>query len=332
MICLLVCLAANAADRRGDRKPRPAKEPEKRAAEKADAGKKAETEYVMKIDDKLKWIVVNVTSAGLRGRSVRARTDPPFGLPGEHARLAVFRNGKHIGFVRLIQSYMGGCVVGRLGGSTDPGDLEMGDMFRQFDIIAREKKPPVDLNSRQTRQIGKSIANLGHESYKVREEATAYLKSFGTELIPLMTEALKSSDPEVRTRARNVVDSIANRERPVEPELAKILMRRSGVHKPVEKRGFLGISMDNVEEGNKPGAQVVAIVKGTPAEEVGLRAGDIILVIDGINIQDSTDLLEIVSAKDPGTKIKMKVLRDKKTMEIDATLIRRPLKTELLRK
>ncbi len=339
---VLSSFPADAADRRGDRRRRPPARVEEKAEENAEPAqiekkkespaKKIDLEYLVKIDDKLKWVIASATAVGFGRNSVRVRTDPPFGLPGDHGRLAVFRNGEHIGFLRMLQSYVGGCLVGPIGGSMDPSDLKPGDVFRQFETIQREKKPPAELSAREKKRVVRAVTELGHSSYKTREEATAFLKTLGTQVLPLIADATRSHDPEVRTRARDVAEAVANQGRLVKPDLARILIRRSGVHKPMQDRGFLGISMSDVEEGKKPGAQVVAIVKETPAEKVGLKIGDIILSIDDDILNDSTDLLEVVSARNPGDKIKMKVKRDDKELDMEATLGRRPPTTELLRK
>ena len=52
------------------------------------------------------------------------------------------------------------------------------------------------------------IRKLGDRSYKVREEAQKRLIAIGEPAVGLVTEALKSGDPEVKARAETVLDEI----------------------------------------------------------------------------------------------------------------------------
>jgi hypothetical protein len=64
--------------------------------------------------------------------------------------------------------------------------------------IAREKAPDL-------------IALLGNDDFEVREKATQELIALGKAVVPIVTEVLNSSDPEVATRARTVLDEIGKK-------------------------------------------------------------------------------------------------------------------------
>jgi serine protease Do len=56
-----------------------------------------------------------------------------------------------------------------------------------------------------------------------------------------------------------------------------------------------------------------------PAYEAGLRAGDVVVEADGEDVDDTEDLREIISEKEEGEKVGIKVLRDRnpKTFEVE---------------
>lgn len=62
------------------------------------------------------------------------------------------------------------------------------------------------------------------------------------------------------------------------------------------------------------------IIKDGPAEKAGLKAGDIILKIDGKNIDQTNSLSALVNKHKVGDKVALTILRDGKEQNIDVTL------------
>ncbi|MGZ5568059.1 MAG: Do family serine endopeptidase, partial [Limisphaerales bacterium] len=93
-------------------------------------------------------------------------------------------------------------------------------------------------------------------------------------------------------------------------------------------RGFLGIGIQELTSdlaqqfgaNTINGALVSDVSKGGPAEEAGLKPGDIILRFDGKSIQDTAHLKNMVAATKPGTRVKMEILRDGKEQSLTATV------------
>ena len=74
--------------------------------------------------------------------------------------------------------------------------------------------------------------------------------------------------------------------------------------------------------GNQ-GVPVEGVVPKSPAGAAGVRAGDVILSIDGSVIGDANKLLQVLAKKQPGDKVKLVVQRDRKDLEMNVVLARR---------
>lgn len=83
------------------------------------------------------------------------------------------------------------------------------------------------------------------------------------------------------------------------------------------QRGRIGVQIDQVSKevaesiglAKSQGALVRGVEAGSPAEKAGLEAGDIILRLDGKNIDKSTDLPRMVGNTKPGSKITLSIWR-----------------------
>ena len=101
-------------------------------------------------------------------------------------------------------------------------------------------------------------------------------------------------------------------------------------------RGFLGvqpqaITADMVEQlGLKStrGALVADVVKGGPADQAGLKPGDVVVALNGKPVSDNNQLTRDVGVVPPGQKINLSVFRDGKQRGIDVMLSPRPDETD----
>jgi S1-C subfamily serine protease len=64
-----------------------------------------------------------------------------------------------------------------------------------------------------------------------------------------------------------------------------------------------------VEDGE--GALITDVEKDMPAFKAGLKAGDVIVEVDGKKIKDTEDLMDAISKKEEKDKVEIKVIRDR---------------------
>lgn len=84
------------------------------------------------------------------------------------------------------------------------------------------------------------------------------------------------------------------------------------------ERATLGI---NMAETRGRGVMVNGVSKGSPAQEAGLKIYDIIRSVDGVTVRRGSDLSEALVKRQPGDTVKIEVLRDDKTLELEAKLV-----------
>jgi len=86
-------------------------------------------------------------------------------------------------------------------------------------------------------------------------------------------------------------------------------------------RGYLGVNIRNIDEDNMKafgltslsGALVESVEAGSPAEKAGVLHGDVVTRVDDRDVKDTQDLISYVSAKPPGAKVRLTILRDGKS-------------------
>ena len=98
------------------------------------------------------------------------------------------------------------------------------------------------------------------------------------------------------------------------------------------ERGFLGVSIQNVTPDlvkafkldRVNGALVADVTPGSPAEQAGLKGGDVIREFNGQPVKDASQFKLQVAETAPGTKATIGVLRDGQNKTLDLTLAQQP--------
>jgi serine protease Do len=97
-------------------------------------------------------------------------------------------------------------------------------------------------------------------------------------------------------------------------------------------RGYLGVMIGTPDaelsqalglKSNK-GAVINEVVDDSPAAKAGLQAGDVIVALEGKEIEDSQHLTNLVASYTPETRINLKVVREGKEIQKSVLLAERP--------
>lgn len=94
------------------------------------------------------------------------------------------------------------------------------------------------------------------------------------------------------------------------------------------KLPYLGVKMSDlsnqlgdffgVRDGD--GVLITEVIEDSPAEQAGLKAGDVIVQIGEARIENSGDVTELISNKEVGDEVELSLLRDKRSVTLKATL------------
>ena len=66
----------------------------------------------------------------------------------------------------------------------------------------------------------------------------------------------------------------------------------------------------------------------SPAERAGLRDGDVVVAIDGRDVRSPQELSLAVAEAKPGASVRMRIVRDGRTLTLDVRAGERPVETE----
>jgi len=70
--------------------------------------------------------------------------------------------------------------------------------------------------------------------------------------------------------------------------------------------------------------KVLSVHKDTPADKAGIKTGDVILAVDGVELKDRTALLEFMQKKKVGDEVVVVVQRDEEEIKVQIKLATRP--------
>ncbi len=110
-------------------------------------------------------------------------------------------------------------------------------------------------------------------------------------------------------------------------DVATNVQQQLVAHGKVE-RGRIGVTIQEVSQPlaqsfglDRPrGALVASVEDGSPADKAGLKAGDVLLTVEGKTIERSAEVPLVVAAVKPGSKVTFDVWRDGKKQTLAVTV------------
>jgi serine protease Do len=96
--------------------------------------------------------------------------------------------------------------------------------------------------------------------------------------------------------------------------------RELGLPPPPANAGYLGVGLDEGEGG----ARVAEVMTNSAADKAGLKVNDVVTLIADTPIIDSETMVNTIRHHKPGDALPIKILREGKELELQATLGKRP--------
>lgn len=95
--------------------------------------------------------------------------------------------------------------------------------------------------------------------------------------------------------------------------------------------GWLGVALDKNTSG-ATGVRVTHVVRTSPADDAGLREGDLIIDLEGVVCAEPSAVTRLVSSHPPGSIVPLRIRRGGALMILSPKLQVRPAPDELLRR
>ena len=102
-------------------------------------------------------------------------------------------------------------------------------------------------------------------------------------------------------------------------------------------RGWIGVETQDITPElaqsfnlqRTSGAIIAGVVRNGPADQAGIKPGDILLAVEGKPVGDTTEMLNLIAQLPPGGKARMTVLRKNREAALDVMVGKRPIPKEL---
>ncbi|GIW80392.1 MAG: serine protease MucD [Gemmatales bacterium] len=164
--------------------------------------------------------------------------------------------------------------------------------------------------------------SMGHHMYEdyIQTDAAINPGNSGGPLVNLKGEVVGINSA-IRTRT----GTFSGVGLAIPSNLARNIMTKLLKHGEV-RRAFLGVNIrdldaDVAERFNiEAGVLVAEVVKGSPAERSGLKAGDIITAVDGNAVSTAHELQHLIGNMEPGKTVELALVRDGKKTHLKVKL------------
>jgi len=97
-------------------------------------------------------------------------------------------------------------------------------------------------------------------------------------------------------------------------------------------RGWIGVEVQDISAElaesfkltNIRGTLIAGVLRGGPADRAGIKPGDILVAVESNEVIDSTSMLNLVAALQPGKQATLKILRNRNEMSVQIGVGKRP--------
>jgi serine protease Do len=170
--------------------------------------------------------------------------------------------------------------------------------------------------------IGRKLFDKGLDNY-IQTDAAINFGNSGGPLINGRGEVI-GINAAISSRASNIGFAVpVNQAAAILPQLKE----RGRV-----SRGYIGVALRDVDPdlqrslrlSTARGALVQDVVVGSPGDRAGLRVYDLIIAVDGAAVVSNDELIRTVAAREPGTAVRLNVLRDGRPVLATVKLAERP--------
>ena len=98
-------------------------------------------------------------------------------------------------------------------------------------------------------------------------------------------------------------------------------------------RGWIGVEMqeltpelaESFKLDSTDGTLIAGVIYDSPAEHAGIRPGDILIAVGGKRVTDSSSMLNLVAALQPGKRAVLTIVRNGKTLQVSVLIGTRPM-------
>lgn len=170
--------------------------------------------------------------------------------------------------------------------------------------------------------VGRKLFDSSLDHY-IQTDAAINFGNSGGPLINARGEVI-GINAAISSRASNIGFAV-----PINQAIAILPQLRDTGH---VARGYIGILLRDVDPDlqralNLPsadGALVQDVTPGSPGARAGLRTYDVIVAVDGKAIDDNDALIQIIAAREPGSRATVQVVRDGRALNLTVKLAERP--------
>ncbi len=123
-----------------------------------------------------------------------------------------------------------------------------------------------------------------------------------------LEQRLQAAQERLEAAAREVAELTAQARGPE-------FERRIEMYMPHARRAMLGVNLGGTEEAGG-GVRVVGVSPGGPAAEAGVKAGDVVVAIEGKKVATGRELIKVMEDVEPGQKVALELRRDARPVKV----------------